>query len=109
MRGAVGAGALGEGAELGGGVPWVPAGDEQVSAPTNASERTVLFMGVQPDSEARRSRIYDGTGRTRAGLAPRDAQPAALSGRPGALYLSGGGRCVCGRCLFEAACSGVRP
>lgn len=72
-----------------------------------------LFMGAQGDPEfdtieARGgTRIYDAT------RAPTDAElrlnreprpRAAPTGRPGVVVLTGGGPCVCGRCLLEPAC-----
>lgn len=73
----------------------------------------VLFMGEVEDPEldvwlARGTvQVYDGTRKPTEGerqlLASLPKRPP-YTGPKGTLTLTGGGVCVCGRCLFERAC-----
>lgn len=80
-------------------------------------------MGEQPDPEMDVAigrgtpRIYDGNAplteeeaeQLRQWHKERDARSAAYTGKRGSHTLTGGGLCVCGRCLWESKCPGVRP
>jgi hypothetical protein len=67
---------------------------------------TFLFMNQIEDPEAdtfaaRGGKVYE------SGTKPVDRGSAPPAGKPGSVTLTGGGPCVCGRCLFEWACPGV--
>jgi hypothetical protein len=71
-----------------------------------------LFMGEQEDPEMdvwlgrQMVRIYDATREpTEAELRlNRETKRESTKREGGAVYLTGGGQCLCGRCLFESHC-----
>ncbi|MCI0674127.1 MAG: hypothetical protein L0Y64_27075 [Myxococcaceae bacterium] len=76
-----------------------------------------LWMGVQEDPElyvwlGRGLRVYDATRpptEAEARLLATPHQRREPGTERGGLTLTGGGECVCGRCLWEWACPGVQP